>query len=250
MPNKSFTVIGLSVSANPLAEVVDSIIASAVEKRSLEVHLCNSYTLSLAKGSSELYETLRTADLNLPDGAPVAWLGRKAGARGPIRGPDLVSAVMNEGRSHGLRHYLWGGAQGIAARMKELAEAEWAGVEIVGADAPPFAPVDQIDLEAVAQSLRRTGANICWVGLGTPKQDIATKRLAQLVNIPIVPVGAAFDFAAGSVREAPRWLRGTGLEWVYRLVREPRRLWRRYLINSPRLYFWHVADAIRRLFGR
>ena len=115
------------------------------------------------------------------------------------------------------------------------------GVSIVGTETPPFAPLTDEDLIDLAVRVRASGANILWVGLGTPNQDYVVRRLAPLLEMPIVPVGAAFDFWSGAVAEAPAFLHGSGLEWIYRLSREPRRLWRRYLIGNPRF----VMSAFR-----
>jgi N-acetylglucosaminyldiphosphoundecaprenol N-acetyl-beta-D-mannosaminyltransferase len=216
------------------------IVQAAANRTSFEVHLCNAYTLSLVDRDPLLRDALTASHMNLADGTPVAWMGRSEGEPGPVRGPGLVGAVaaLGVGVAH---HYLWGGKEGVADGMADGLRAAVPGVSVVGTEVPPFAPLSDEDLFDLAVRVRASGANILWVGLGTPKQDYVVRRLAPLLNMPIVPVGAAFDFWAGAVAEAPAFLHGSGLEWIYRLSREPRRLWRRYLIGNPRF----VMSAVR-----
>jgi N-acetylglucosaminyldiphosphoundecaprenol N-acetyl-beta-D-mannosaminyltransferase len=227
------------VCSVPIADLdslaaAELIVGHAVAGTSCQVHLCNAYTLSLVDRDERLRDALLAADLNLPDGTPVAWMGRGATAQtGPVRGPGLVGAVATAGLGVA-KHYLWGGKDGVAEGMAAGLATAVPGVEIVGTETPPFRLLSDQDLFDLAGRVRASGANILWVGLGTPRQDYVVHRLAPLLDMPIVPVGAAFDFWSGAVSEAPAFLHGSGFEWVYRLSREPRRLWRRYLIGNPR----------------
>ncbi len=151
---------------------------------------------------------------------------------GPVRGADLVGQVARLGGA-GLRHYLYGGKEGVADLMAAELQSAIPGVSVVGAECPPFRPLTDIDVKELAERVIESGANIVWIGLGTPRQDYLVHQLAPLLPMPIVPVGAAFDFWSGAVKEAPRVLHGSGLEWIYRLAVEPGRLWRRYLIGNP-----------------
>jgi N-acetylglucosaminyldiphosphoundecaprenol N-acetyl-beta-D-mannosaminyltransferase len=230
---RQYAVCGIPITDIDAAAATDLIIGAAVSGTSFQVHLCNAYTLSLVDGDALLKESLLAADLNLPDGAPVAWMSRGTTYNGPVRGAALVDAVATAGRGV-LRHYLWGGKDGVADGMSEGLRAAIPGVEIVGTETPPFGQLSDDDLVQLADQVRASSANILWIGLGTPRQDYVVHRLAPLLDIPIVPVGAAFDFWSGTVPEAPAYLHGSGLEWVYRFSREPRRLWRRYLVGNPR----------------
>ncbi len=109
-----------------------------------------------------------------------------------------------------------------------------AGVDVVGTECPPFRPLTDEDVAGLVDRVRASGANVLWIGLGTPRQDYLVHRLAPALPLPIVPVGAAFDFWSGDVKEAPEILHGSGLEWLHRLASEPRRLWHRYLVGNPR----------------
>lgn len=239
-------VCGVTISAMPLADAARAIVAAATNRARLEVHLCNAYTLSLVDRDEQLRAALQQADLNLPDGAPVAWLLRRHGARGPVRGPALVPAVATLGAANGLRHYLWGGEQGVAEGVADRLRSLDPAITIAGCETPSYDELEDDDLQALAARIRAAEAHVLWVGLGTPRQDHLVHRLGPLLKCPVVPVGAAFDFLAGRVSEAPSWLHGSGFEWLYRLAREPRRLWRRYLLGNPRF----VLSAVRHATGR
>jgi len=237
---------GIEISAASPAYAANRIVDAYTNGISLQVHLCNAYTLSLVDSDSQLRAALASADLNLPDGVPVAWLGRRYGVKGPVRGPGLVKEVASVGRSGSVTHYLYGGgpsvADAVASRLREVAP----GVLIVGIEMPPFHDLTDNEVSALAQRIEASGAQLVWVGLGTPRQDYLVPRLAAATGLVVVPVGAAFDFLSRRVSEAPPWLHGTSLEWVYRFAREPRRLWRRYLIGNPRF----VVANIRHAYGR
>jgi N-acetylglucosaminyldiphosphoundecaprenol N-acetyl-beta-D-mannosaminyltransferase len=230
----------------PIAALTPQAAAETVVRHALsggpfQVHLCNAYTLSLVDSDAALRSSLQTADANLPDGAPVAWLGRVVGTTLSVRGPGLVGDVARLGVDLKLRHFIYGGAPGVARKMAERLCAHAPGVDIVGIESPPYRELDADELDQLAARINATGAQVVWVGLGTPRQDYLVPKLAVRVPATIVPVGAAFDFWAGTVQEAPRALHGSGLEWMYRFYKEPRRLWRRYLIGNPRF----VASAVR-----
>ena len=230
---RTYSVCRVPIADLDTATAASHIMKAAVTGTSYEVHLCNAYTLSLVDSDQALRQALLDGHLNLADGTPVAWLGRTTGDPGPVRGPGLVGAVAALGRGE-MRHYLYGGKEGVADGMAEGLRDTYPGVDIVGTETPPFTELSDQDLIDLAVRVRASGANILWVGLGTPRQDHVVHRLAPLLEMPIVPVGAAFDFWSGAVKEAPAFLHGSGLEWMYRLTREPRRLWRRYLLGNPR----------------
>lgn len=240
-----YQVCSINIAAVSPQRATAILVFAAQRSVSVQVHLCNAYTLSLVERDQELRSALRCADLNLPDGTPVAWLGWQWGVRSPVRGPGLVLDVARSGVAVGLKHYLYGGASGVAADMAARLRSDVPGIDIVAAESPPHHTLSYDELVKLADRIRLSGANVVWIGLGTPRQDHLVPRVAGLVDGVIVPIGAAFDFLAGRVHEAPRLLHGTGLEWLYRLSREPKRLWRRYLIGNPRFFalaarsWWH-----------
>ena len=241
----TYQVCDVPIAALTPGLAAQTIVTNALEGGAFEVHLCNAYTLSLVGDDLQLENALGAAHLNLPDGAPVAWLGRNMGTEGPVRGPGLVGDVARLGVGFGIKHFLYGGAEGVAELVQARLEADAPGVQIVGVECPPWRDLEDDELVALAQRIAATGATIVWVGLGTPRQDYLVRRLAPLLECAVVPVGAAFDFLAGRVGEAPKILHGSGLEWVHRLVSEPRRLWRRYLFGNPKFMIRAVRSRRR-----
>lgn len=237
----TFPLCGVDIAALTPEAAAEVVCARALAGGAYEVHLCNAYTLSLIGNDEVLNEALTEADLNLPDGTPVAWLGRRHGARGPVRGPGLVTDVMRLGLESGLRHYLYGGAEGVAEHMQAVLKSALPGLQVVGRECPPWRDLSQEELRALADRVIETRAQVLWIGLGTPRQDYLVHEIAEMARCTVVPVGAAFDFLSGRVKEAPESLHGSGLEWIYRLAQEPGRLWRRYFLGNPRF----VVNVIR-----
>jgi N-acetylglucosaminyldiphosphoundecaprenol N-acetyl-beta-D-mannosaminyltransferase len=229
----TYAVCSVPIAAIDAPTAAARIVADALSRVPCEVHLCNAFTLSLVDDDAQMRTALLAADLNLADGTPVAVLGRRHGVPGPVRGTELVGEVARQGVAD-VRHYLYGGNEGVADLMGAELARTVPGASVVGTECPPFRPLTDDDLSGLVDRVRTSGANVLWIGLGTPRQDYLVHLLAPQLSIPVVPVGAAFDFWSGTIKEAPRFLRGTGLEWVYRLAKEPRRLWRRYLLGNPR----------------
>lgn len=224
-------------------------------KRGRHVHLVNAYTIALADKSLDYRRALGKPALNFADGKPIGWVSAMSG-HAPrvkqVRGPQLFLDVFDRGRSSGVRHFLLGSTPEVLKALEENLRERFPGVLIVGAQSPPFRAVSKEELAEQDLAIRDSQADIVWVGLGTPKQDFEAQRLAMRLPVVAVAIGAAFDFAAGSAREAPRWMTRLGVEWVFRFAREPRRLWRRYVFGNMRfvktilLWAWAVHMAGRR----
>lgn len=189
------------------------------------------------------------AGLVTPDGMPLVWLSRLMGFRHVERvyGPDLMLAVCERSIARGYRHFLYGGGPSVVEMLADRLQGRFPGLQVVGFDSPPFRPMTLQEDQAVVERINQARPDIIWVGIGTPKQErwMATHR--KQLNAPvIVGVGAAFDFHAGLKKQAPYWMQRSGLEWCYRLMTEPRRLWRRYLINNP----WFLWLVLLQTLGR
>lgn len=209
------------------------------------VHLCNAYTLSLARSDPAYAELLNRGDLNLPDGKPLAVLGKHLGLSSSaerVCGPELMESTIDRGRSVGLRHYLYGSTPATLDRLTERLRTRYPGAEIVGTESPPFRPLTEPERQALVNRIRSTRPDLVWVGLGTPKQDQFVAELRDELEATLVAVGAAFDFIAGVKPRAPAILRHLGLEWAFRLAAEPRRLWRRYLVGNASFLVGLAAD--------
>jgi N-acetylglucosaminyldiphosphoundecaprenol N-acetyl-beta-D-mannosaminyltransferase len=230
----------------PLADA-----ARAIADGSLRggVHLCNAYTLALAGERADVVASLATPETNLPDGMPVVWWAHRHGIPQAQRvyGPDLMEAVIDIGRGTAARHYLYGSTPEVLEQLQAAIAARWPGAEIAGVESPPFRDLSDDELTASARRAEAAGATIVWVGMGTPKQDLIVHRMANASDLTFVAIGAAFDFIAGTKSQAPRWMMRIGMEWFYRLITEPRRLWKRYLVYNAKFVrmLWHDRAVVR-----
>ena len=189
------------------------------------------------------------AGLVVPDGMPLVWLSRLKGFHHVTRvyGPDLMLALCERSIGRGYRHFLYGGAQGIAERLATRLQARLPGLKVAGVYSPPFRTLEPAEDEQAVETINSVRPHIVWVGVGTPKQEVWMAQHVGRLNAPVlIGVGAAFDFHAGAKRQAPRWVMRAGLEWMFRMIQEPRRLGPRYLINNPLF----VGLLIRQLLGR
>jgi N-acetylglucosaminyldiphosphoundecaprenol N-acetyl-beta-D-mannosaminyltransferase len=187
------------------------------------------------------------ADLVLADGAPVALAASlNAGhAQERVCGPDLMLEACQQGLVLGWRHYIYGGKEGVAEALATKLRQAFPGLQIAGTECPPFRSLSDAEISETAQRISASGADIVWVGLGCPKQDVWMHRICPFLSGSVmVGVGAAFDFHSGSVQRAPKWMRRSGLEWLHRLASEPRRLWHRYLVLAPRFIARVLAPSI------
>ena len=242
---------GVPITAVTRAEAARMVVELAIQPREagLDVHLCNAFTLALADKDPALLALLKGAAVNFPDGMSVVWANRllHRHQRVPsnrVYGPDLFLDVVAAGQDVVLRHYLLGStSQALAALRTEL-ERRFPRAMIVGATSPPFRELSAAERAQQTRAIREADAQIVWLGLGTPKQDVEAARLAGDVPAVCVAVGAAFDFVAGLKPQAPTWMQDHGLEWAFRLGSEPRRLWRRYLFGNIR-FVKAVATAAR-----
>jgi N-acetylglucosaminyldiphosphoundecaprenol N-acetyl-beta-D-mannosaminyltransferase len=184
----------------------------------------------------ELARIHNRAGLVTPDGMPLVWLAHAAGREhvGRVYGPDLMLAVCRRSLETGWRHFLYGGAEGVPELLARRLSERFEGLRIVGMHSPPFRPPTPAEDEAIVAEINRSEADIVWVGLSTPKQERwMAAHVGRLEAGALIGVGAAFDFHAGLKSQAPDWMRRSGLEWLYRLLQEPRRLAPRYLRNNP-----------------
>ena len=237
---------GVRIDPVPMDAAVAAIRSAATERQALAVHLVNAYTLSLAVRDDAFRDLLDRGGLNLPDGMPLVWLGRRRGLDGltdRVYGPDLTTAVCDRGREVGLRHYLYGGSPEVVERFAAQLRHRYPGITIVGVESPPYRELTADEGQALVDRIVASEADVMWVGLGTPKQDHFVDRFAPRLERPVVAVGAAFDFLAGAKRMAPRWMQRSGLEWLYRLLSEPRRLWRRYLVGNLVFLYGALRDT-------
>ena len=189
-----------------------------------------------AQADAAFKKILNDAFLCTPDGMPMVWAGRLDGHAEMRRvyGPDLMLDVCAWSETSGAKHFFYGGADGVAELLAQKLKNKFPKLQVVGTYTPPFRALNEAELKALQEKVSVTRPDFFWVGLSTPKQEkFMAEFLPQLDATLMVGVGAAFDFHSGRVRQAPRWMQRSGLEWLYRLGSEPRRLWRRYCRNNP-----------------
>ena len=208
----------------------------------------NVHGVMEARHDAALRAAYTRADLVVPDGVPLVWVGRLRGRRTVHRvyGPDFMLLLTERAAASGYRVFFYGGAPGVAKTLADRLASRFPGLRVVGTESPPFRPLTPEEDREVVAHVNASGADIIWVGLGCPKQERWMAEHRAVLTAPVLlGVGAAFDFHAGRVGQAPRWLMAAGLEWFFRLVTEPRRLWRRYLLYNPLF----IALVARQLLG-
>jgi N-acetylglucosaminyldiphosphoundecaprenol N-acetyl-beta-D-mannosaminyltransferase len=234
-----FSVLGVSINAVQIPDVI-----AQMEEWIARHEVCRYIAVTGMHGITEAQHgggfrnILNAAGLVVPDGYPLVWLGRKKGfpqLRRRVYGPELMSAFWEQTTSKRYRHFFYGGAPGVADELAERAAKQYPGLEVVGTCSPPFRDLSAEEDRELVSMIDGARADIVWVGLGTPKQELWMFEHRKRLHVPVlVGVGAAFDFYTKRVAQAPEWMRENGLEWLFRLAREPRRLWRRYLLNGSK----------------
>jgi N-acetylglucosaminyldiphosphoundecaprenol N-acetyl-beta-D-mannosaminyltransferase len=231
-PILRYNVLGVGVSTLTLPQTRDMIVNVRGTTRHGYICLGTAHGLTEAQRDPELRRIYNDALLTTPDGMPLVWLGPRGVER--VYGPDLMLAVCDAGRAVGLRHFLCGGAPGVAAELQHRLTARFPRLEIAGTFTPPFRELTAHEWESLQASVARSRPDVIWVGLGSPKQEkFMARHWRDLEAGVLIGVGAAFDFHSGRVRQAPRWIQRSGFEWLFRLCMEPRRLGGRYLTTTP-----------------
>jgi len=199
-----------------------------------------------AQADATLRRVLNQAFLCTPDGMPMVWMGWLRGHREMSRvyGPDLMLEVCAWSEKGGCRHFFFGGAPGVAEQLRDKLTKRFPNLQVVGCYTPPFRPLNAEEEKQLQEMVHAAQPDILWVGLSTPKQEkFMAEFLPRLDVTLMIGVGAAFDFHSGRVKQAPRWMQRTGLEWFYRLCQEPGRLAKRYIRNNP-LFVVKIAGQL------
>jgi N-acetylglucosaminyldiphosphoundecaprenol N-acetyl-beta-D-mannosaminyltransferase len=228
-------ILGVEVSAINMKMALHTIEDWIARREPHYVCVTGVHGVMESQRDEEVRRIHNAAGLVTPDGMPLVWLSRLMGFSHVERvyGPDLMLTMCARSMTQGYRHFFYGGAPGVAEKLVLRLRARFPGLQVVGTYSPPFRPLTSEEDAAVVQHINAAQPDVVWVGIGTPKQDYWMKEHVGWLSAPVlIGVGAAFDFHAGVKRQAPRWMQRSGLEWLFRLMTEPRRLWRRYLINN------------------
>jgi N-acetylglucosaminyldiphosphoundecaprenol N-acetyl-beta-D-mannosaminyltransferase len=246
--HSSYSTLGVRVDAVQIPDVL-AVMEQWIRQRSV----CHYITVTGMHGVTEAqhdpaFKTiLNSADLVVPDGMPLVWLGRLKGKalKRRVYGPELMLTFCKKTASKGYRHFFFGGEPGLPEKLSEVICSECDGLQIAGIFSPPFRAVSPEEDAEIISMINRACTDILWVGLSTPKQEHWMYEHRHRLDVPVmVGVGAAFDINAGNKKQAPAWMREHGLEWLFRLVQEPRRLWRRYIIYGSEFLFFVALELV------
>ncbi len=228
--------LGVGVSALNLDRAVEAVAHALERKEKGYVCVTGVHGVSEAQHDPAFREILNRSFLTTPDGMPTVWMGRWQGFHdmGRVYGPDLMLRVCELTQTRPFTHFLYGGGPGVVDDLKRRLEQRFPGIKIVGTYTPPFRPLNPEEEKSLIKQVAELKPDIFWVGLSTPKQEkFMSQYWNKLEATLFFGVGAAFDFHAGRIPQAPRWMQRSGLEWLFRLSCDPGRLWKRYLKNNP-----------------
>jgi len=242
-------VLGVRVSAIDLSTAVDMADRWIAAKNRGYICVTGVHGVMEAQKDAELLRILNDAFINTPDGMPMSWVGHLQGLSQMDRvfGPDFMAAMCQLSVQRGYRHFLYGGEPGVAELLKEKLQRRFPGLLVVGTYTPPFRNLSAAEEEDISIQVHASKPHILWVGLSTPKQERFMAHYIDRFEVPLlVGVGAAFDYHTGRIRDCPYWVKRAGLQWLHRLLQDPRRLWKRYLRNNP-AFLWNIALQALRL---
>ncbi len=244
----SFTLLGVTVNVVQIPRIVEQI-ERWIETRTAGrfVSAANTHVVMEAQHDASFKQIINSANLCAPDGMPLIWYGRYRGHSLPRRayGPELMITFCRETAAKGYRHFLFGGDPDASNQLVKFLRQACPGIQIAGAYSPPFRPLTQKEDDEIVERINRAEPDILWVGLGCPKQERWIHDHRQRLVVPVmVAIGQAFDILSGRKKPAPAWMQEKGLEWCFRLLQEPRRLWRRYLFYNTKFIYLLLLEIL------
>ena len=250
-------VLSSYVSSISWNESLNFLIKYGAQRRSAYVAICNVHVVASAYMDPVYGEIINNSDMATPDGAPIAWFLRCLGVKGQsrINGPDLMwkyceLTVLESGLSYAKipSIYLYGGKQETLEILSNVLAEKFPKLKIAGLYSPPFRLLTKDEDQSIIDEINSSGAGVVWVSLGCPKQERWMAEHRGKINAVMVGVGAAFDYHAGTIKRAPLWMQKNGLEWSYRFITEPRRLWRRYLVTNTVFIAVGLVQLFKNIF--
>jgi N-acetylglucosaminyldiphosphoundecaprenol N-acetyl-beta-D-mannosaminyltransferase len=235
-------VLGVNVSAINLGIAVDMADRWIAAENPGYICVTGVHGVMEAQSDSEFRHILNHAFINAPDGMPMSWVGhfQGFGQMDRVYGPDFMAELCRLSVERSYRHFLYGGQPGVAELLKDALQSKFPGLQVVGTYTPPFRDLTAEEEEEIVTQVRESEPHILWVGLSTPKQEHFMAHYVDRLQVPLlVGVGAAFDYHTGRIRDCSGWIKRAGLQWMHRLLQDPRRLWKRYLRNNP-AFVWNV----------
>jgi N-acetylglucosaminyldiphosphoundecaprenol N-acetyl-beta-D-mannosaminyltransferase len=239
----SAQVLGIGVDAIDMESALSRIEAILNGSRKGYVCVAGVHGIMEAQSRPRLAEAYASAEMIIPDGMPLVWVGRLQGhaSMRRVTGPDLMLEIFRRKEFADVTHYLYGGVDGVVEELRDKLIAQFPWVKIVGTRTPPFRDITQVEQQALVAEIGELKPDIIWVGISCPKQELFMARYLPALNTKLMfGVGAAFDYHTGRIRDCSDWIKRAGLQWLHRLLQDPRRLWRRYLRNNP-AFMWRIT---------
>ncbi|OGX26882.1 MAG: hypothetical protein A3D10_05630 [Omnitrophica WOR_2 bacterium RIFCSPHIGHO2_02_FULL_48_11] len=247
---ESFDILGVKITVTNLMHSCRLLEQWIKEGHKTYVCLAPVATIVDCQADKQYCHVINQAGLVTPDGMPLVWLGRWQGHHDVQRtyGPDLLAAFCELSEQQGYKHYFYGGLPEANKLLVQKLQEKFPRLKIVGHFSPPLRQIGEQESPDILSQINAANPDVLWVGLGSPKQDYWMQQHRALLNVPImVGVGAAFDFLAGTKKQAPRWMQQSGLEWMFRLCSEPKRLWQRYLVGNTKFICFLLADGMKKI---
>ena len=246
-PGARVNILGVGVSAISMQQALD--LSEDLLQRDGQGYICVTgvHGVMEAQGDEQFRKILNASYLNTPDGMPTVWLGHLSGFAGMTRvyGPDFMLNFCELSVARGYRHFLYGGKEGVAEDLKRSLCARFPGLQIVGTYTPPFRPLNLQEEAELRLMVQESRADVLWCGLSTPKQERFISAYCGKLPVKLmIGVGAAFDLNSGNLKDAPAWMKKVGMQWLYRMIVEPKRLAGRYLKNNPRFVWLTILQLL------
>lgn len=245
-------VLDTRVDAVQIPEIIRYMDDCIAKKSGCEyIVVANVDTVVKSKSDGVFKKAVDESGLSIPDGFPLLLMGRLKGYQLKKRayGPDLMFEFLKSSESKGYSHFFYGATDDTLTRLIKNIKMLFPGIRIAGSYAPPFRPLTGEEDAGIVEMIKGAAPDVLWVGIGCPKQELWMREHKEMLNVPVmVGVGAAFDFLSGVKPQAPVWMRDNGLEWLFRLAGEPKRLWRRYLIGNSLFIYYVLEEAVAKTF--
>lgn len=246
---KGTKVLGITISDVTIAELVKLVVENRLRKdKNNLISATGAHGIIESRTDKDFYFVLNEFDYNLPDGKPGVWIARAKGAKNIERcfGPFVFRDLMIASSDKPIKHFFSGGREGVAEKLAIACGEKFNNQNIVGTHCPPFREFVEHEFEELGNRINELEVDIVWIGISTPKQEKYAYRLSKYTNVKcLITVGAAFDYHTDSIRPAPNWMQESGLEWLFRLYMEPKRLWKRYLKIVPKFLMFGIIDIFK-----
>lgn len=244
---RDFVVCGIvGVCAMPKKQLIDEVFALPVTPISATIDLAGVPAIISAKENPEIAQMYEQATMTIIDGMPIVNIGRKKGFNCErCAAPDIMGPIFEESIKQGKTHYFYGGRDDtVLSKLRSNLERDYPGIKIVGMYSPPFRPLTDEEDDAICNQINELKPDFLWVGIGAPKQEMwMWKHQEKIHNTIMLGVGAGFNFFAGTLDKAPEWMEKASLEWLYRLLKEPNRLWRRYILGGAKWLLYNLQSS-------